>query len=163
MSRAYIGMGSNMGDRLENLKAALMALSAALPEIVLIAKSGVYGSEPVGMTDQPDFLNAVVAVETTLDPKALLAFLHEVEIERGRQRITRWGPRTLDLDILMYGDVQMDDPDLTIPHPRLLERRFVLEPLLEIAPGARLPDGTPLQSVLDALGDEQATWRSGDL
>lgn len=161
MSRAYIGMGSNVGDRHENLKAAVRSLSAALPDVVLIARSSVYGSEPVGMTDQPDFLNAVVAVETTLDPHKLLAFLHDIEIERGRQRITRWGPRTLDLDILMYGDLQVDDPDLTLPHPRLAERRFVLEPLLEIAPEAHLPDGTPLQSVLDSLGDAQATWRTG--
>jgi len=163
VSRAYIGMGSNVGDRLENLKAAAMSLSAALPEMVLIARSGVYGSEPVGMTDQPDFLNAVVAIETTLDPYKLLSFLHDIEITRGRQRITRWGPRTLDLDILLFADVAQDDPDLTLPHPRLTERRFVLEPLLEIAPEAKLPDGTPLRSVLDALGDEQATWRTGDL
>jgi 2-amino-4-hydroxy-6-hydroxymethyldihydropteridine diphosphokinase len=115
------------------------------------------------MTDQPDFLNAVVAIETTLDPYELLSFLHEIEIARGRQRITRWGPRTLDLDILLFADVAQDGPDLTLPHPRLTERRFVLEPLLEIAPEAKLPDGTPLRSVLDALGDEQATWRTDDL
>ena len=163
MSRAYIGMGSNMGDRLENLKAAVISLSAALPDIVLIDKSSVYGSEPVGMTDQDDFLNAVVAVETTLEAHKLLEFLHEIEIERGRQRITRWGPRTLDLDLLMYGEEQLDDPDLTIPHPRLTERRFVLEPLLDIAPEAKLPDGTSLASVLEALGDEQATWSAGGL
>lgn len=163
MSRAYIGLGSNMGDRQGNLKAALKALSAALPDVVVVGKSGVYGSEPVGMTDQPDFLNAVVAVETTLDPRRLLSFLNQIEIDMGRQRITRWGPRTLDLDILMYGEARQDDEDLTLPHLRLTERRFALEPLLEIEPDATLPDGTPLASLLESLGDEQATWRVGDL
>jgi len=163
VSRAYIGMGSNVGDRLENLKAAAMSLSAAMPEMVLIARSVVYGSEPVGMTDQPDFLNAVMAVETTLEARSLLSFLHQIEIDMGRQRITRWGPRTLDLDILMYGDEQSDNEDLTLPHPRLVERRFALEPLLEIEPRATLPDCTPLSALLEKLGDEQAAWRVGEL
>ena len=163
MSRAYIGLGSNMGDRQENLRAAMRALSGALPDIVVVGKSGVYGSAPVGMTDQPDFLNAVVAVETTLEARSLLSFLHQIEIDMGRQRITRWGPRTLDLDILMYGDEQSDDEDLTLPHPRLVERRFALEPLLEIEPRATLPDGTPLAALLEKLGDEQAAWRVGEL
>jgi len=163
MSRAYIGLGSNMGDRQENLRAAMRALSGALPDIVVVGKSGVYGSAPVGMTDQPDFLNAVVAVETTLEARSLLSFLHQIEIDMGRQRITRWGPRTLDLDILMYGDEQSDNEDLTLPHPRLVERRFALEPLLEIEPRATLPDGTPLAALLEKLGDEQAAWRVGEL
>ena len=163
MSRAYIGLGSNMGDRQENLRAAMRALSGALPDIVVVGKSGVYGSAPVGMTDQPDFLNAVMAVETTLEARSLLSFLHQIEIDMGRQRITRWGPRTLDLDILMYGDEHSDNEDLTLPHPRLVERRFALEPLLEIEPRATLPDGTPLSALLEKLGDEQAAWRVGEL
>lgn len=163
MSRAYIGMGSNMGDRLEHLKSGVAAIAAAAPEVIIIGKSSVYDSEPVGMTDQPDFLNAVVAVETTLDPYQLLSLLHKIEIDMGRQRITRWGPRTLDLDVLMYGDVEQDDPKLTLPHPRLTVRRFVLEPMLEIEPGAALPDGTPLKKLLDELGDTQATWRVAEL
>lgn len=163
MSRAYIGLGSNMGDRLSYLKAGLRAIAAATPEVIVIGKSSVYDSEPVGMTDQPDFYNAVVAVETTLDPYQLLSLLHKIEIDMGRQRITRWGPRTLDLDVLMYAEVEQDDPKLILPHPRLTERRFVLEPMLEIEPEAKLPDGTPLVRLLDELGDSQATWRVGEL
>lgn len=162
MSRAYIGMGSNMGDRAEHIRAGLTMLMGAIPDVVVIGKSSLYESQPVGMTDQPDFLNAVVEVETTLSPQELLQLVHEIEVENGRKRITRWGPRTLDMDILMFGDLEMDDADLTIPHARLRERRFVLEPLLEIAPEARLPDGTPLKALLDSLCDDQPTWRSGE-
>lgn len=162
MSRAYIGLGSNMGDRLANLRAGVAGLVMA-EDVVLIGKSGVYDSEPVGLTDQPDFLNAVVAVETVLDPYQLLSLLHKIELERGRQRITRWGPRTLDLDILLFDDVEQDDPKLLIPHPRLKERRFVLEPLLEVAPDVRLPDGTPVLMLLDELAESQSVWRSGEM
>ena len=162
MSRAYVGLGSNIGDRLENLRSGVMALTVT-EDAVVVGKSGVYDSEPVGLTDQPDFLNAVVAVETTLDPYQLLGLLNSIEHQHGRQRITRWGPRVLDMDILLFGDVEQDDPRLWIPHPRLTERRFVLEPLLEVAPDVRLPDGTPVKKVLDELGDTQAVWRSGDL
>ncbi len=163
MSRAYVGLGSNMGDRLGYLRAGLTALMGAAPEVIVVGKSGAYESEPVGMTDQPDFCNAVVAVETTLGPYELLKMLQRIETENGRQRITRWGPRTLDLDLLLFGDTEQDDPELTIPHPRLVKRRFVLEPLLEIEPEAKLPDGTRLASVLDGLNEDQPTWRLGDL
>jgi 2-amino-4-hydroxy-6-hydroxymethyldihydropteridine diphosphokinase len=163
VSRAYIGMGSNMGDRAGHLRAGLTALMGAIPDVIVVERSRVYESQPVGMTDQPDFCNAVVAVETTLSPRELLSLLSEIEIQNGRQRITRWGPRTLDLDILLFGEVEMDTPDLTIPHPRLMERRFVLEPILEIDPAAKLPDGTPLRSLLDGLGDDQPTWCAGSL
>jgi len=163
MSRAYVGIGSNMGDRIEHLRAGLTALMGAAPDVIVIGQSRVYESAPVGMTDQPDFCNAVVALETTLGPYQLLDLIHEIEIKNGRQRITRWGPRTLDLDILLFGDLEQHDPDLTIPHPRLRERRFVLEPLLEIDPQAKLPDGTPLSSLLDTLGDEGPTWCAGQL
>lgn len=162
MSRAYIGMGSNIEDRLEHLRAGVLGVTA-IPDTFIIGKSAVYGSVPVGVTDQPDFLNAVLSLETSLGPYELLSELHKIEIDNGRQRITRWGPRTLDLDILMFDDVQQDDPKLILPHPRLNARRFALEPLLEIAPGARLPDGTELQGILDSLGDEEATWRVADL
>jgi 2-amino-4-hydroxy-6-hydroxymethyldihydropteridine diphosphokinase len=162
MSRAYIGMGSNEGDRLENLRSGVAALGRA-DDVVVVGKSGVYDSEPVGLTDQPDFLNAVIAVETTLDPYRLLSVLHKIELEHGRQRITRWGPRTLDLDILLFDDLEQGDPKLLIPHPRLNERRFVLEPLLEVDGDIRLPDGTPVKNKLDDLAEGQAVWRSGDL
>lgn len=162
MSRAYIGLGSNEGERLENLKSGSAALAAA-DDVVVVGKSGVYDSEPVGMTDQPDFLNAVVAVETTLHPYQMLSLVHKIELDHGRQRITRWGPRTLDLDILLFGNLEQDDPKLLIPHPRLKVRRFVLEPLLEVDPDIRLPDGTPVKKLLDSLEDSQTVWRSGDL
>ena len=162
MSRVYIGMGSNEGDRLENLKSGAAALTLA-DDVVVVGRSGVYDSEPVGMTDQPDFLNAVIAVETTLDPYQLLSLLHKIELDHGRQRITRWGPRTLDLDILLFDDLEQDDPKLLIPHPRLNERRFVLEPLLEVDQDIRLPDGTSVKRLIDDLAEGQAVWRSGDL
>lgn len=163
MSRAYIGMGSNIGDRMEYLRAGLKALLAAAPELIVVGTSSVYESEPVGMTDQDDFYNAAVAVETTLSPHELLRLLHEIEVDNGRQRLTRWGPRTLDLDILLFSDVAMDDPDLTIPHPRMADRRFALEPIVEIDPGAELPDGRSVSGLLEALGDEQVIWRIGEL
>ena len=162
MSRAYIGLGSNEGDRLENLKAGVADLSVA-DDVVVVGKSGVYDSEPVGVTDQGDFLNAVVAVETSLDPHQLLSLVLKIELAHGRQRITRWGPRTLDMDILLFGDIEQDDPELSIPHPRFRERRFVLEPLLEVEPEVRLPDGTPAKKLLDDLADSQVVWRYSDL
>lgn len=162
MSRAYIGLGSNQGERLENLRSGVNGLVMA-EDVVVVGKSSVYDSEPVGLRDQPDFLNAVVGVETTLDPYELLSLLHKVELGHGRQRITRWGPRTLDLDILLFGDLEQDDPKLLIPHPRLKERRFVMEPLLEVDPDVRLPDGTPVRKLLEELGGSQLVWRSGEL
>jgi 2-amino-4-hydroxy-6-hydroxymethyldihydropteridine diphosphokinase len=156
-------MGSNVGDRIEHLRAGVAGLSAAMPKVVVVGKSSVYDSTPVGVTDQPDFYNAVVAVETTLDPYELLTLCHGIEMENGRQRIARWGPRTLDVDILMFAAVEQDDPKLILPHPRLVERRFALEPLLEIEPEATLPDGTSLSAVLEKLGDEQAAWPVGTL
>jgi 2-amino-4-hydroxy-6-hydroxymethyldihydropteridine diphosphokinase len=162
VSRAYIGLGSNEGDRLENLRAGVAELAAA-KDVVVVGKSSVYDSEPVGMTDQGDFLNAVVAVETSLDPYHLLGLVMKIELAHGRQRIARWGPRTLDMDILLFGDLEQDDPELSVPHPRLKERRFVLEPLLEVEPEVRLPDGTPAKKLLDDLADGQAVWRYGDL
>jgi 2-amino-4-hydroxy-6-hydroxymethyldihydropteridine diphosphokinase len=163
MTRAYVGLGSNLGNRMENLRAGLAGLMAAIPDVLVVGKSSVYNSSPVGMTDQPEFFNAVVAVETTMGPYELLKLIQEIEIKNGRERITRWGPRTLDMDVLLFGSLQQDDSDLTVPHPRLKERRFVIEPLLEIDPEAKLPDGTPLSSLLDRFGDDQVTWRTGEL
>lgn len=162
MSRAYIGLGSNVGDRLSHLRDALADIMA-IDHLFVVGKSSVYESEPVGLTDQEDFLNAVVEVETTRSPEELLHLLQEIEQRYGRRRITRWGPRTVDLDIILYDDLKQDDPVLTIPHPRLAERRFVMEPMLEIDPDVRLPDGTPVSRLLDALGDHQAVWRAGEL
>lgn len=152
-----------MEDRIGHLKAGAGSIAAAAPEVLIIGKSSVYESEPVGMTDQDDFYNAVVAIETTMEPYKLLELLQEIERAQGRQRLIRWGPRTLDLDLLMFGELEMDDPALILPHPRLAQRRFVLEPLIELAPDVTLPDGRRLADVLGVLGDEQVVWRVGDL
>lgn len=157
MSRSYLGIGSNLGDRLENLESAVRGLSVA--GSVVVAVSSVYRTEPVGLKEQPEFLNAVVAVDTELTPRGLLALAQEVERAAGRDRSVRWGPRTLDVDILLYEDAEVDDPDLEIPHPRLAERRFALEPLVEIAPDATLPDGTTARGLLERLGAGGAVER----
>ena len=123
-----------------------MAL-AALPGVELLAVSSTYESDPVGpISDQPAFLNAVAEISTTLPPAALLAAFHEIENALGRTRGVRFGPRTCDLDLLLYGDLESDDPALLLRHPRLAERRFVLDPLAELAPMLVLPDGRPVRA-----------------
>ena len=142
MTRAYLGLGSNLGDRLAHLQRAVDAL-AATTGIRVVAVSDVYETAPVGGPAQDDFLNAVVAIDTDLAPRDLLAVAMDVEQREERVRTVRWGPRTLDVDILLYGDEQVDEPDLEIPHPRMHERAFVLAPLRDVAPdrvGAP-PDG----------------------
>lgn len=139
-SRAFIGLGSNMGDRLGYLKAALGEL-AAHPEIRLGRASSFYESEPVGYRQQDWFINQVVEVETALDPWKLLAVLQGIENKLGRKRVIRWGPRVIDLDLLLYGELVLSGEELAIPHPRMYERNFVLFPLNEIAPDLRHPDG----------------------
>ncbi len=130
---AYLGLGTNLGDREVNLGRALDLLSAN-PGIRLLRPSMVYETEPWGVADQPLFLNAVAEVATTLDPEALLAVCKEVEQGMGRQPGTRWGPRLIDVDILLYGDQIVRLPHLEIPHPRLHIRAFALMPLAELAP-----------------------------
>ncbi len=144
MTRAYLGLGSNLGDRLEHLQRALDALGAA-DGIEVVAVSSVYETAPVGGPAQDDFLNAVVAVDTDLAPPALLAVGMTLEARESRVRTVRWGPRTLDVDILLYGDEHVDAPDLQIPHPRMHERGFVLAPLHDVAPdrAERPPEGWP--------------------
>ena len=153
MMRSFLGLGSNLGDRLGHLQAGVSSLAGA-DGVEVVAVSSVYRTEPVGGPEQPEFLNAVVAVSTTLEPRELLALAKRIEGERDRLRKERWGPRTLDVDILLYGDINMNKPGLEIPHPRLVERRFALEPLLEVEPGAVLPDGTPLVDLLERLADD---------
>jgi 2-amino-4-hydroxy-6-hydroxymethyldihydropteridine diphosphokinase len=145
---AYIGLGSNLGEREENLLAALERLSELGP----LRASSFRETDPVGVTDQPRFLNAAAELETDLSPRDLLVKLLEIERELGRDRAaeTRWGPRTIDLDLLLYGDEVLDEPGLTVPHPRLAERRFALEPLQELAPELTLPDGRRVRDLLDA-------------
>ena len=141
MIRAYLGLGSNLGDRLAHLQDALDALEAT-DRIELRAVSDVYETAPVGGPDQDDFLNAVVAIETDLTPRALLGVALHVESLAARVRTVRWGPRTLDVDVLLYGDERVDEPDLQIPHPRMTERAFVLAPLHDVAPDrVTVPDG----------------------
>jgi 2-amino-4-hydroxy-6-hydroxymethyldihydropteridine diphosphokinase len=127
----YLSLGSNLGDRLANLRNAIANLS---PKVQLGVQSSVYETEPWGYSDQPSFLNQIIKANTTLDPFDLLAFLKEIEITLGRQETFRFGPRLIDLDILFYDDLVMQTPKLTIPHPRIAERAFVLIPLAEIAP-----------------------------
>lgn len=137
LARAYIGLGSNLDDPWSQLDRAVAAL-AVTPGVVLQRVSCYYRTRPWGETDQPDFLNAVAAVDTTLEPEALLAQLVRIEHAAGRQRERRWGPRSLDLDLLVHGDEVRTGEALQLPHPRLHERAFVLVPLAELAPDLRL-------------------------
>lgn len=131
--RAYVGLGSNLSVPLQQMASALDAL-AALADTHVVRASSFYRTAPVGYAGQPDFVNAVVAIDTGLAPRALLDALLAIERERGRVRTVPNGPRTLDLDLLAYGDVQLNEPSLTLPHPRMHERAFVIVPLAEIAP-----------------------------
>jgi 2-amino-4-hydroxy-6-hydroxymethyldihydropteridine diphosphokinase len=149
--RAYVGLGSNLDDRERMIRRALELL-AAEPGIELVAVSTLRETEPVGYLDQPRFLNGAAALETELAPRELLARLLAVERKLGRERARgspRFGPRTIDLDLLLHGDEVVKEPGLTVPHPRLAERRFVLEPLHELDPELTLPDGTPVRELLN--------------
>lgn len=133
MHTVFIGLGSNLENPLEQLRQAKGAI-AQLPQTQIIAVSSVYQSKPVGPQDQPDFLNAVLSIATEFSPQQLLIALQQIEQQQGRQRIQHWGPRTLDLDILLFDYQVITQPDLTIPHPEMFNRAFVLVPLVEIAP-----------------------------
>jgi 2-amino-4-hydroxy-6-hydroxymethyldihydropteridine diphosphokinase len=149
---AFLSLGSNVGDRLENLRAALRELCGA--GVALRRTSSIYETEPVDNTDQGWFLNCVAEVSTTLEPLTLLHKLQQIERQLGRERVVPKGPRTLDIDILLYGDLVLASDELTLPHPRMMERRFVLEPLCEIAPALRLPDtGKTVEQALHDLRD----------
>lgn len=148
---AYIGLGSNLGDREANLRRALKVM-AGLPGIRVLRFSSVYRTEPVGKRGQPEFLNMVAEVETGLEPRDLLRLLLDIEKQLGRVRQGRWGPRTIDLDILYYGDRILTEPDLEIPHPRAHQRVFVLVPLAELAPGLADPvTGRTVGGMLEGL------------
>lgn len=151
MERVYIGLGSNLAEPREQLRGALKAL-AALPSSRFISASSLYVSDPLGPPDQPRYNNAVAALDTTLPPLALLDALQAIEQAQGRTRkAERWGPRTLDLDILLYGDQLLNDARLTVPHYHLHARAFVLYPLAEVAPATlRLADGRRLADLLAA-------------
>jgi 2-amino-4-hydroxy-6-hydroxymethyldihydropteridine diphosphokinase len=132
--RSFLGIGSNLGDREATLRHAV----AAMPDVVAV--SPVYETEPVGGPRQGAFLNAVVELETELSPRALLALCRTLEQAAHRVRLVRWGPRTLDVDVLLVGDLVVDEPDLVVPHPRLWERNFVLVPLADLAPDLVSPE-----------------------
>lgn len=151
MERVYIGLGSNLATPCEQLRAALAAL-AALPDSRLVAVSAAYASDPLGPPDQPRYLNAVAALDTRLAPLQLLDALQAIELAQGRERKDeRWGPRTLDLDILLFGDRLIDEPRLQVPHYHLHARPFVLYPLADVAPvDLQLPDGRTLAALLAA-------------
>jgi 2-amino-4-hydroxy-6-hydroxymethyldihydropteridine diphosphokinase len=134
--RAYLGIGTNLGDRLAYLQLAVDALAAA-DGVRVVAASPVYETVPVGGPEQPDYLNAVVAVDTALSPRALLRLANTIEDDADRVRTVRWGPRTLDVDVLLVGDEQVAEPDLVVPHPRMRERAFVLVPLADLDPAWR--------------------------
>ncbi len=133
MTRAHLALGSNLGDRFGFLQYAVTAL-AATPGIVVTGVSRVYETAPVGGPDQGPYLNAVVALETRLDARQLLAVAQTLEADAGRVRGERWGPRQLDVDVLLVGDERVDSPELAVPHPRMAERGFVLGPLADVAP-----------------------------
>ena len=138
-AQAFLALGSNLGDRLANLQRAVDLL-AGVAGIEVVRSSRVYETEPVG-PPQPDYLNAAIEIRTSLTPGELLPACLGVEDALGRVRAERWGPRTIDVDVLTYGDEDVDEPDLTIPHPRMHERGFVLVPLLELTADPRLPGG----------------------
>lgn len=150
MHNAFLGLGSNLGDRQRHLAEAARRLHAP-PEVRVVAASSVYESPAVGYTAQPDFLNAVLHVATILSPQALLARCQQIESALGRVRRERWGPRTIDIDVLLYDELVLDDPGLTLPHPRLRERSFVLTPLAEIAPALAL-DGELVAALAGKFG-----------
>jgi 2-amino-4-hydroxy-6-hydroxymethyldihydropteridine diphosphokinase len=149
--RAYVGLGSNLGDREATLLQAVAALGD-VPGIEVVAVSSLRETDPVGYLDQPRFLNGAAAIETELAPRELLAALLEVERGLGRTRDgERYGPRTIDLDLLLYGDLTLAEAGLELPHPRAHERRFVLEPLAEVAPGLEIPGRGRVEALLAEL------------
>ncbi|UGS42031.1 2-amino-4-hydroxy-6-hydroxymethyldihydropteridine diphosphokinase [Pseudocitrobacter corydidari] len=151
MTVAYIAIGSNLASPLEQVNAAIQALGE-IPQSRIVALSSFYRTPPLGPQDQPDYLNAAVALETSLAPEALLDHTQRIELQQGRVRkAERWGPRTLDLDIMLFGNVVINTERLTVPHYDMKNRGFMLWPLFEIAPESVFPNGETLRQCLDAL------------
>jgi 2-amino-4-hydroxy-6-hydroxymethyldihydropteridine diphosphokinase len=156
----YLGLGSNVGDRAGHLRAAIELLGEH--GVAVEAASSAYETEPVGeVLDQPDFLNAAIRIRTALEPEPLLEVCKAIEVEQGRMLAAgRYSPRPLDIDLLLLGDLKLTTERLTLPHPEVTSRRFVLAPLLELDPDLKLPDGTRLQDALASLGTDQRARRS---
>ena len=150
---AYLGLGTNMGDRDAQLGAALAAI-AKIPATTIARESPIYETKPWGKTDQPDFLNMVVEVSTQLEPHTLHRHLQKIERDLGREpeEGEKWGPRPIDIDLLLYGSRTLKTASLRVPHPRMWERHFVLRPLADLAPDTVAPDGSPISRLLE---DEQ--------
>ena len=159
MTLAYIAIGSNLASPLEQVNAAVQALGE-IPQSKIVAVSSFYRTPPLGPQDQPDYLNAAVVLETALDAETLLDNTQRIELQQGRVRkAERWGPRTLDLDIMLFGHETINTERLTVPHYDMKNRGFMLWPLFEVAPDLIFPDGTPLKSILDNLNAERpARW-----
>jgi 2-amino-4-hydroxy-6-hydroxymethyldihydropteridine diphosphokinase len=147
---AYVALGSNLRDPARQVRSGLEAL-ARLPDTRLVTRSSLYRTAPVGKPDQPDFINAVARLDTGLEPEALLQRLLDIERQHARVRGERNGPRTLDLDLLLHGECRMESPGLTVPHPRMHERAFVLAPLAEIAPDLDIPGRGNVRALLAGL------------
>lgn len=152
MNTVYIALGANLGDPVETL-AEVVQQFKAMPEFERVACSSFYRSAPMGPQDQPDYVNAVLRAHTPLAPLALLDLLQSLEDEFGRVRSRRWGARTLDLDLLLFADLSLQHPRLTVPHPGLAERDFVVVPLHELAPTLRLPDGRQVAALFDTMSN----------
>ena len=159
MTLAFIALGSTLAAPLEQVNAAVAAL-AEIPNSRIVAVSSFYRTPPLGPQDQPDYLNAAVALETGLTAEALLDNTQRIELQQGRERkAERWGPRTLDLDIMLFGEQVIDSERLTVPHYDMKNRGFMLWPLFEIAPELHFPDGVALRSVLTQLAaDKPVLW-----
>lgn len=156
---SYLALGANIGDKRHNLRAAVGMLRAAGCEVTGV--SSLYATKPVGVLDQPDFVNAVIEVSTSLAPLDLLDLCLGVEQKLGRERTIRWGPRVIDVDILIYEGVAMNETELVVPHPRMLERAFVLVPLAEIAPDLVLASGETASQAADRV-DKTGIEKLGD-
>lgn len=151
MTLVYIALGSNLASPLDQVNAAIAAIGE-IPQSRIVAVSSLYRTPPLGPPDQPDYLNAAVALETELEPEALLDHTQRIELQQGRVRkAERWGPRTLDLDILLFGELTLNTPRLTVPHYDMKNRGFMLWPLFEIAPDLHFPDGVSLRATLEQL------------
>lgn len=157
--RIYLSLGSNLGDREGNIKAALKRLDVMMGKAAVV--SSIYETEPWGFKDQPRFLNLCVAYDSDISPEALIDAIRTIEKALGRKRSVIWGPRTIDVDVLLIDDLKIDTRDLTVPHPRMWERAFVMIPLAEIAPCLKAPDGTPAALKAVLLDPDEKVVKAG--